>query len=328
MALRYTNGSGKGREFAEADMFLESKLKSKNPKTREKAAWELVVKTRKQASRGKGERALNPVSAADAPLMEFARTEKDPAVLGRVLSWVNSTQLLLTVARDEQESDFLRAASVREFVSRMQSRVRMALERGDNESAQQLLDVMEEDCSSILGSCSSEAVRAAVLEGLEGPEPEDLLDLLTDPVDAGKLFMYLRGERDPNRIYCIVEKLKSMEAPKDFSYVEGPFSIVMRNRESYPEHLVQQLIDVYAHWTNMSSKQVRLKFANRVDLDRLKENLNGDNVNQSICALDDLQEMYRLGTFRSEIAAMTYNGQSVPTYRDPNAGNIITAPTH
>ncbi|MBO4364710.1 MAG: hypothetical protein J5804_00270 [Eggerthellaceae bacterium] len=78
----------------------------------------------------------------------------------------------------------------------------------------------------------------------------------------------------------------------------------------------------------MSSNQVRLKFANRTDLNRLRSDLYGDNVHRSISALDDLQEMYRLGTFCSEIAEMTYNGQPVATYRDPNAGHIITAPTH
>ena len=309
-------------------MFLESRLKSKNPTTRKKAVREMVVKARRDASRGKGEWSSDPVRAADAPIIEFARTERDADVLASALSEVHSTNLLLSVARDEGESSFLRAAALRAFAARLQSNAHFALERGDDKSAQELLDVVTEECVSILESCSSDEVRAAALEAQAGPEPEDLSTLLSEPVDAGKLFMRLRGERDPIRISRIVDKLKSMEAPKDFSYVDGPFSIVMRNRESYPDYLVQQLTDIYASWTGMSSKQVRLKFANQADLERLKSDLYGDNVHQSIRALEDLQEMYRMGKFRSEIAAMTYDGQSVATYRDRNAGNIITAPTH
>ena len=308
-------------------MFLESRLKSSNPMTRKKAIAEMAAKARKQALRGKGEWSSDPARAADALLLEFARTEKDAAVLEYALSQVGSG-VLLPVAKDENESGFLRAAALRAYAARVQSNARSALERGDDKSAQEILATVTGECTSILASCSSDEVRAAALEVLAGPEPEDLATLLSEPIDAGKLFWHLLGERDPDRISCIVDKLKSMEAPKDFSYVEGPFSIVMRNRESYPDYLVQQLTDVYARWTGMSPRHVRLKFASRGDLDRLRESLYGDNVNQSIVALKDLQEMYRLGVFRSEIAAMTYNGQSVATYRDRNAGNIITAPTH
>ncbi|MBO4364711.1 MAG: hypothetical protein J5804_00275 [Eggerthellaceae bacterium] len=206
----------------------------------------MVVQARKQASRGKGEWAPDPVRAADVPLAEFSRTEKDADVLAYAFSQMQSMKLLLSIAHDEDEDAFLRAAAIRAYAKRLQSFAQMDLERGDNESAQQVLDALSKECASILGTCSNEEVRVAALEGMAEPEPENLQVLLAEPVDAGKLFGHLLGERDPERIQAIVETLKSKKAPKDFSYAKGPFTILMKNRDSYPDYLVKGCVDVYA----------------------------------------------------------------------------------
>ena len=299
-------------------MFLNMRIKSKDPQTRAKAIREMVAKI--GASKGR--------PAAFDWLVEQMRSEKDQGVLDASLALVDEAVRLLAIAGDEKEGEALRVSAANAFVDKMHGRAQSALEMGEADRSRDLLGVLAKECRSLIASSTSEAVRAAARKGLEEPAPTDLKAALSGNADAYQVANLLLGERDADRIDIVATYLEQMPAPKDLSMVEGAFAYMIGHCESYPAETVRRFTAVYARWTGMSFDDARLKFLPHEGLERLKRDLYGDNVMASMRALNDLQRLWNMGRFRQEISQMEYKGLPVSTYRDPNAGGIVTAPTH
>ena len=299
-------------------MFLKARLKSSNPQTRMKAIREMVWNISQEQGRPK----------AFDWLIEQARAETNPALTWEILGQVDEARRFIAIASDEAESDAFRVIALRAFADRMHSRARSRMEAGEPAEAQRLLDVLADECRPIAESNASEEVRAAAREAMADPEPIDLAAALAKRPSAEEVVRLLLAERDPVRIDILAAYLKGMSTPKGLSGIEGAFAMMMSRRDAYPSETVRHFTNLYSNWAGITTEEARLKYMTQDDLERLKAQLYGDNVMENIRALDELQKLWRVGKFRHEIGRMTYNGQPVATYKDPNAGNIITAPTH
>ena len=142
--------------------------------------------------------------------------------------------------------------------------------------------------------------------------------------DAGTLLDGLMKEVDVRRMDAIANRLAEVGDSTYNSKLKRLIAEVSANRDDYNPNLRIRLTNTYGKWNHMDWKKAMLTFADETDLKKYQQDLaNPDNIMGQIFALKDLQELYRMGRFKNEIAAMTYKGQPVPTYKDPNAGGYI-----
>ena len=131
-------------------------------------------------------------------------------------------------------------------------------------------------------------------------------------------------EAKPEHLNAYADRLAQVGSFADNSKLENLIYKVNANRSGYQPGLRITLTNVYGKWNQLDWKEAKLRFADQQDLDRMKKDLdNPENIMNRIFALNDLQQLYKMGRFTAEIAGMTYRGQPVPTYKDPNADSII-----
>lgn len=142
--------------------------------------------------------------------------------------------------------------------------------------------------------------------------------------DAGALLDRLMKEDDVRQMDAIADRLAEVGDSTYNNKLKRLIAEVSANRDEYDPNLRIRLTNTYGKWNHMDWKKAMLTFADETDLKKYQHDLvNPDNIMGQIFALKDLQELYRMGRFKREIAAMTFKGQPVPTYKDPNAGGFI-----